>query len=54
MQLQVVTQNCSQEELNALDELLKQIDAKRRKQPKEEQDEDEDEEAGRVRESVSC
>ncbi|CAE7622770.1 hemA [Symbiodinium sp. CCMP2592] len=42
MQLPLVSQQCSQEELTALDELLKEIDAKRRKQPKEEQEGDED------------
>lgn len=54
MQLPVVTQHCSQEELAALDELLKQIDAKRRKQPKEEQEGDEDVEEAPVCEIVWC
>ena len=38
MQLPVVTQSCSQEELTALDVLLQELDAKRRKQPKDDQD----------------
>eukprot|EP00439_Symbiodinium_sp_Y106_P055968 s607_g7.t2 len=52
MQLPLVTEHCSQEELTALDDLLKQIDAKRRKQPKEEQQGDEDEEEAPVGEIV--
>ncbi|CAE7378441.1 hemA [Symbiodinium sp. CCMP2592] len=52
MQLPLVTQHCSQEELTALDDLLKQIDAKRRKQPKEEQQGDEDEEEAPIGEIV--
>ncbi|CAE7325095.1 hemA [Symbiodinium sp. CCMP2592] len=38
MQLPVVTESCSQEELEALDVLLQQLDQKRRKQPKDDQD----------------
>ena len=52
MQLPLVTEHCSQEELTALDDLLKQIDAKRRKQPKEEQQGEEDEEEAPVGEIV--
>ena len=54
MQLPVVTQHCSQEELAALDDLLKQIDAKRRKQPKEEQEGGEDVEEALLSEFVCC
>ena len=50
MQLPVVTQSCSQEELTALDVLLQELDAKRRKQPKDDQDNaaSDDEEANPV------
>ena len=54
MQLPLVSQHCSQEELTALDDLLKQIDAKRRKQPKEEQEGDEDGDEAPVCDIVWC
>lgn len=54
MQLPVVTQHCSQEELTALDGLLQQLDAKRRKQPREEQEGDEDVEEAPVCDIVWC